>query len=452
MDDKELKELRDKIMSLIDEYYSKFTSLHLKERKEGRAIPYSGAVYDAAEIKNVVDVLLNGRWVHGRYTIMFEARFARFLGVSSAVFVNSGSSANLLAIATLTSPNAPSDFRLRPGDEVITPALTFPTTLNPILIYGLKPVFLDIDINTLNIDVNYLEKAVSERTRAIFIPHTLGNPNDMDVIMEVAEKHNLVVIEDSCDALGSYFGNKLVGTFGAMGTFSFYPAHQISTGEGGMLVTNYSELGFIARSIRDWGRACVMQSCDPHTCGDRECPKSLKSAGIKLYDLPDDYDKRYTYINIGLNLQATEFQAALGVKQLERVEEFCRRRNENFNIIYRELEPFQDLIILPSWHKKAKPCWFAFPITVKQNAPFKRAELLKWLTQHKIDYRLVFAGNILRQPAYRDIPHRVVGTLKNTDVAMENSFFVGVYPGLDSSDALYIAETIKKFLKSKISL
>jgi len=437
-------DIKRDLFDLIEKYYV----LHMKKNfvPGEDFLPYSGSVFDSEELKNVVDVVLSGRFVHGRYTLMFEGKFAKYLGVRNAVFVNSGSSANLLAVASLRAQTTPPEYRVKPGDEVITPALTFPTTLNPVLFFGLKPVFLDVDIATLNIKPELLEKAVGERTRVIFIPHTLGNPNDMDVVLEVAQRHNLLVIEDSCDALGSRFGGRLVGSFGVFGTFSFYPAHQITTGEGGMLVTNIDALAFTARSLRDWGRACVMQSCNPLTCGDSECPKSFKFSGMYKYDLPEDYDKRYTYINVGFNLQATEFQAALGVKQIERVEEFCRRRRENFAILRKELEKFEEYFILPEWHKKSDPCWFAFPITIRDGAPFRRKHILRYLSEKKIDYRLVFAGDITEQPGYHGIEYRTVGGLEATKKAMRDTFFVGVYPGLGPEHMYYIADTIRRFV------
>jgi CDP-6-deoxy-D-xylo-4-hexulose-3-dehydrase len=441
MSDKD--KILDEILHLVERYYE--TAYKAIESKKD-IVSYSGAVFDAEELKSVVEALLNGRLAHGKYTLMFENNFARAIGAKHAIFVNSGSSANLLAIATLSSEQLDDSLKLRPGDEVITPALTFPTTLSPLLIYGLKPVFIDVELSTLNIDLSMLDKAVSERTKAIFVPHTLGNPVDMEFLREFADSHDLLLIEDSCDALGSKFNGKYVGTFGHFGTFSFYPAHQITTGEGGMLVTNDDRLAKTAKSIRDWGRACIMPSCNPLTCGDKECPKSHSFSGKKIYDLPDDYDKRYTYINIGLNVQATELQAAFGLKQLEKLSAFCNTRRRNFKLLMDELEKFDKYFILPTAHPKSEPCWFAFPITLKPNIPFRRSDLLKWLVKNKIDYRLPFAGNILKQPGYKKISYRVVGDLKNTDYAMYNTFFVGVYPGLKEEDIAYVADTIRKFI------
>jgi CDP-6-deoxy-D-xylo-4-hexulose-3-dehydrase len=437
-------EILDEIFRLIDKYYE----LSYKPIRAGKdLIQYSGAVFDSSELKAMVEALLSGRWAHGKYTLAFERTFAELIGVKHAIFVNSGSSANVLAIATFFSDQLPFDMRLRQGDEVITPALTFPTTVSPVILYGLKPVFIDVEIPTYNIDLTALEKAVSNKTKAIFIPHTLGNPVDMNFLVKFAEEHNLVIIEDACDALGSKFDGKYVGTFGEFGTFSFYPAHQITTGEGGMLVTNDDLLAHIARSIRDWGRACVMPSCNPLTCSDKECPKSHKFSGKAPYDLPEDYDKRYTYTNIGYNFQATDIQAALGLKQLEKIEKFCDIRRRNFNILFQELEKYEKFFILPQWHEKSEVCWFAFPITIRQGAPFKRGELLRWLSKNMIDYRLLFAGNILKQPAYKNIDCRIVGELKNTDYIMYNTFFVGIYPRLEEEHILYIANIIAKFVK-----
>lgn len=440
-------DLREEIFNIIKNIF-RLRSLKVKFRPEKDKVRYAGAVYDHEEIINMINAILDGWFSSGKYTYRFQAELARFLGVRRSIMTNSGSSANLLAISALTSPQMRGDLKLKAGDEVLTPALTFPTILNPILQNNLIPVLLDVEIGTYNIQADDLKNAYSEKTKAIFIPHTLGNPNEMDAILDFAEDHNLVVIEDACDALGSKYDGKYVGTFGMFGTFSFYPAHHITTGEGGAVVTDDEELYKIVMSLRDWGRACVMPVCDPLHCPDQACPKSFNyREEYRFGELPEDYDKRYTYINIGYNLKATEIQAAMGLAQLKKLPKFIESRKRNFRILYEEMKRYEDFFILPKSFPKADPCWFAFPLTIKRNAPFKRRDIIHWFTKHNIEVRLLFAGNILRHPAYKNIKYRVAGELKNTDYIMHNTFFIGIYPGIDEEKMNFLLNTFKEFIK-----
>jgi CDP-6-deoxy-D-xylo-4-hexulose-3-dehydrase len=405
-------------------------------------IHYAGRVYDQLEMIAMVDAVLEFWLTMGRYAEEFEEELGKFLGVSEVVFVNSGSSANLLAIATLCSNEL--DGHLEQGDEIITPAVTFPTTVAPLIQNGLIPVFVDCELGTYNLDVSASEKAISERSKAIFVPHTLGNPCEMDRIMGLAEKWGLLVIEDACDALGSRFDGKHVGTFGHLGTLSFYPAHHITTGEGGAVITNDKKLAKIARSIRDWGRACwcAYNTTDPNgACGRR--------FEWKIPGLPDTYDHRYLYTNIGYNLRPTDIQAALGTVQLAKLPNFIEKRKHNFQRLFEGLKQYEEHLILPRWGGRADVSWFAFLITVRPEAPFSRQELVRWLEDARIETRLLFAGNILKQPAYRDMRCRLVGKLENSDLVMRNSFFVGVYPGLDDVRIDYVLEKFEEFLSNQ---
>ncbi|MBC7334185.1 MAG: lipopolysaccharide biosynthesis protein RfbH, partial [Actinobacteria bacterium] len=441
------KELRQKMDELIIKLI-KHRQNNQKFIPGKTKIQYAGAVYDEKEITKMIHAILDGWFSSGKYTLQFENSFARMIGASMAISVNSGSSANLLTIATLFSNRIPKGFKLQPGDEIITTGLSFPTTVNPIIQYNLTPIFVDVELGTYNPSAEDIEDAISPRTRGIFITHTLGNPNEMDYIMELVEDKNLVLIEDSCDALGSKYNGKYVGTFGHFGTFSFYPAHHITTGEGGMVVTNEKLLGDIVKSLRDWGRACIMPICNPSTCGDLECPRSLRSKSKNIFGLPEDYDKRYTYIEIGYNLKMTEIQAAMGLAQLEKLPEFIKLRKRNFKLLYNELMNFEDYFILPEWHKKSDVSWFAFPLTIRKEAPFKRRDIVRWLLQNNIEVKLFFSGNILRHPAYRNIKAKVHKSLQNSDFIMENSFFIGVYPGLTEEKINYIIEKIREFVSN----
>jgi len=440
------KELRDEIFEAIRKIFD------LRSKEEWFTpgvdlVRYAGAVIDENEVRNMVNAILDGWFGISKYARRFQIEFSRFLGVKNTIITNSGSSANLLAISALSSKRL-GDNRLKPGDEVITPALTFPTTLNPIIQNGLIPVFLDVDPETYNVRAEEVKDALSDKTRAIVIPHTLGNPNEMDVLCELSEDHGLYLIEDACDALGSKYDGRYVGSFGEFGTFSFYPAHQITMGEGGALVTNDERLAEIALSLRDWGRACVMSICNPMRCPDRECPKAAYAKKKRNpYGLPDDYDKRYTYVEIGYNFKPTEIQAAMGLAQLEKLPGFIEARRRNFKILYDRFLEYDEFFILPRWLPKSEPCWFAFPLTIREDAPFTRKSLLEWLTKHRVEVKMIFAGNILRHPAYRGIRCRVAGDLKNSDYIMWNSFFLGVYPGLTDEKIGYMLDVIEEFLR-----
>ncbi len=411
----------------------------LYEKKQAEFIPgktmihYAFAIYDHNEVFAVLQSLLSGWLGIGRYANEFEEKFSTFLGVKNCVLTNSGSSANLLAVSALEIPK---------GSEVITPAVTFPTTLNPLIQRGLEPVFLDVNPSTYNINASDLENVVSERTALIMIPHTLGNPNEMDAIMDVAEEHDLCVVEDACDALGSKYDGRFVSTFGNSGTFSFYPAHHMTMGEGGAIVTNDERLMLTVRSLRDWGRACVCPVCKIALDPNAYCP-------LRFTEIPlPDYDRKYTYINIGYNLKPLDLQAAFGLEQLKRLPEFIEARKRNFKELYAELTRYEDYFILPQSLPKADPSWFAFPLTVRDNALFKRKNIVEFLETHKIMTRPLFAGNILKQPAYADIKHKVCGKLENSDRIMKSSFFIGIHPGINEEILDYMIGVFKKFIRS----
>ena len=391
---------------------------------------YSGAVYDKDELLSMISAMLDGWWSGGNYTLEFEKRFADFLGVKHAVSCNSGSSANLLAVSAL---------ELEKGGEVITPATTFPTTLNPIIQCGLIPVFIDVELGSYNINPSLMEKAISDKTKLMMIPHTLGNPSNLEMIVELCSKYRLRLIEDACDALGAKYNGKFVSTWGDAGTFSFYPAHQITTGEGGMVVTDSDELAEKVRGYRDWGRACNCEPCLEVTRKDEGylCPTRLN---FKLEgDIP--YDMRYAYNYIGYNLKMTEIQAAMGLVQLRKLEKYIEIRQENFKTLSECLKGCR-YFILPKGEDKAAPSWFAFPLTIKDNAPFSREQVIRYLEGNGVQTRPIFAGNITRQPAYKGADYRVVGDLNNADKIMKDAFFVGVYPGLSKEDMEFIGGVI----------
>jgi CDP-6-deoxy-D-xylo-4-hexulose-3-dehydrase len=402
-------------------------------------IHYAGRVYGAGELINMVDAVLDFWLTLGRFAGEFVTRLAEVLGIEHVLLVNSGSSANLVAIEALLSREMGSR-RLRPGDEVVVPAVSFPTTIAPLIRGGLIPVLVDCDLGTYNPDLDAVEAAVTDRTRAVVFAHTLGNPVNMTRLMEVARRHDLFVVEDMCDALGSRWDGQSVGTFGDLATLSFYPAHHITLGEGGAVATNSARLTKIARSIRDWGRACwcTAQDTGPNgACGRR--------FDYKVPGLPGTYDHKYLYSNIGYNLKPTDIQAALGVAQLGKLPDFIAARQRNFQRLYDGLKPYEEHLILPTWDPRADVSWFAFPMTVRDEAPFRRRELLQWLEEALIETRLLFAGNIIRQPAYRDITHRTVGELTHSDLVMRGAFFVGVYPGLDDARIDHMLETFAAF-------
>jgi CDP-6-deoxy-D-xylo-4-hexulose-3-dehydrase len=390
-------------------------------------------VFDDQELVHLVDASLDFWLTTGRYAAEFEQRFAEWMGVKHCLLVNSGSSANLVALSALTSPKL-GDKQLKPGDEVITVAAGFPTTVNPIFQNQLVPVFVDVKLPTYDIDIDQLELAVSPRTRAIMIAHTLGNPFNLEAVMAFAEKHDLWLIEDNCDAVGSLYQGKKTGSFGHLATVSFYPAHHITMGEGGAVLTNDTRLKKIVESFRDWGRDCW---CAPGV--DNTCNKRF---GWQLGDLPLGYDHKYTYSHVGYNLKLTDMQAAVGVAQLDKLPEFVTKRQENFNFLYQGLQDLKDVLQLPEASLNSQPSWFGFLISVKENAPFTRNELVQYLEEKRIGTRLLFGGNLLRQPLYQGLNYRVVGELKNTDKVMQSAFWMGLFPGLTEEMLMYVLSTI----------
>jgi CDP-6-deoxy-D-xylo-4-hexulose-3-dehydrase len=388
---------------------------------------------------NLVDASLDFWLTSGRYADEFERKFADFLGLKYCLITNSGSSANLLAISALTSPKL-KERQLKPGDEVITIACGFPTTLNPIIQNNLIPVFVDIKLGTYNIDTSKIEKAISKKTKAIFIAHTLGNPFNLEKILKIAKKCNLWVVEDNCDALGSKYKNKYTGTFGDISTYSFYPAHHITMGEGGAVLTNNFELKKIIASFRDWGRDCWCGPGQDNTCKNR--------FSWQLGKLPKGYDHKYIYSHIGYNLKVTDMQAAVGLAQLQKLPFFIKKRIENFNAIYKILKPYEKYLLLPAIEKNCQPSWFGFPILIKKTAYFTRADIVNYLEKNHIATRMLFGGNLLKQPAYENIKHRVVGNLENTDIVMNDLFWIGVYPGITREKLNYIKKTFNEFFKN----
>ncbi|MFQ5902793.1 MAG: lipopolysaccharide biosynthesis protein RfbH [Candidatus Binatia bacterium] len=399
-------------------------------------ISYAGRVFDEREMVSLVDSALDFWLTLGPYGDLFEKKMRDFFGARDFVLVNSGSSANLLAVGSLMSHDL--EGHLKKGDEVITPAVTFPSTLAPILQNGLIPVFVDAEVETCNINPHLIEEAISPRTRALMIPHTLGNPCDMDIIGDIVRRHHLFLVEDTCDALGSTFRGRLVGTFGDIGTLSFFPAHHITMGEGGGVIMNKARFSKIARSLRDWGRDCWCAPGESNTC--------TKRFGWQLGSLPEGYDHKYIYSHVGYNLKPTDLQAAVGVVQADRIQEFIEKRRQNFLSLYRALEPYQDFIILPRLDPRSQPAWFGFPITVK-NGVSKR-ELVQWLEAAKIETRAIFGGNILRQPGYVNVACRVPGGLIQSDIIMRDTFFIGVYPGLTQDMINFTIERLKSFFSN----
>lgn len=430
-------DLRQQILVLTERYFEE--AFRRKPFTAGESpVPVAGKVLDAADLRNLVDAALDGWLTTGRFAAQFERRFARYFDVRGASLVNSGSSANLLAFSCLTSPRL-EDRRLRPGDEVITVAAGFPTTVNPIIQNRCVPVFIDITLPTYQADAGLLEQALSPRTRAIMIAHTLGNPYDLDRVAAFAKQHGLWLIEDSCDALGATFKGKKVGTFGDLATVSFYPAHHITMGEGGAVVTNSPLLKTLVESFRDWGRDCWCEPGKDNTCGKR--------FDWQLGGLPCGYDHKYTYSHIGYNLKMTDMQAAMGLSQLDKLPGFIAARRQNFQHLYDGLKPLEDVLLLPESTPDAEPSWFGFPIGVRQGASFSRNDLIRELESRKIGTRLLFGGNLTRQPAYKDVEFRVIGDLKNTDYVMNNVFWVGLYPGLTKEMLDSIIDTVTAFVK-----
>ena len=435
------EKLREEILQLVGEY--------ARLRHGARpfvpgetAIPPSGKVFGGEELCNAVDAALDFWLTTGRFNDSFERRLAEFLGLRWAVTTNSGSSANLLAVAALTSPTL-GERALRPGDELITVAAGFPTTVNPALQNGLVPVFVDVDIPTYNARPELIEAAITPRTRAIMLAHTLGNPFDLGAITRIAREHNLWLIEDCCDALGSRYEGRLCGSFGDIGTLSFYPAHHITMGEGGAVFSNNVALKTLVESFRDWGRDCW---CDPGR--DNTCGKRFQ---WQHGTLPAGYDHKYVYSHIGYNLKITDFQAAVGLAQMDRLEGFIAQRRSNFSAMRERLKPFEEFLILPEATPNSEPSWFGFPVTVRPDAPFARLDLLTHYDCAKIGSRLLFGGNLTRQPAYKDAKYRIFGELTNTDVIMNQTFWLGIYPGITTEMMDYVAAQTEAFVKSAVA-
>lgn len=428
--------LRQQIAMLVDEYAS--LALGPQSFVPGQTpVPPSGKTLGSEELKNMVEASLDAWLTTGRFNDEFEKRLAKFIGVSHLITVNSGSSANLVAFSALTSPKL-GERAIKPGDEVIGVAAGFPTTVNPILQFGAVPVFVDVEMGTYNIDAAKVEAAIGSRTKAIMLAHTLGNPFNLDVIVSLCKKYNLWLVEDCCDALGATYKGQHVGTFGDIGTLSFYPAHHITMGEGGAVFTNNPRLRKIAESFRDWGRDCYCAPGKDNTCGQRFCQK--------LGSLPEGYDHKYTYSHLGYNLKISDMQAACGLAQVEKAPSFIRQRKENFAFLKRRLASCEDFLVLPQPTPASDPSWFGFPITIRDEANIRRVELIKYLDQNKVGTRLLFAGNLTRQPYMVDRNFRVSGTLETTDVVMNNTFWIGLHPALSEDMLDYSASKIKESL------
>ena len=433
--------LREQILDLAEQFFNE--QFAAKPFLPGASpVPVSGKVLDAADLRSLIDASLDCWLTTGRFATQFERQLARFFGVRGASLVNSGSSANLCAFSCLTSPRL-KEKQIKPGDEVITVAAGFPTTVNPIIQNGCVPVFMDVTTPTYQADASQLEAALSDRTRAIMIAHTLGNPFDLDLVANFAKKHNLWLVEDSCDALGAKYNGQMVGTFGDLATVSFYPAHHITTGEGGAVVTNNALLKTLAESFRDWGRDCWCEPGKDNTCGKR--------FDWQLGELPCGYDHKYIYSHIGYNLKMTDMQAAVGLSQLQKLPGFIAARQQNFRYLYERLKPFEDVLLLPESTPAAEPSWFGFPIGVREDAPFGRDALVRELESKKIATRLLFAGNLVRQPAYEHVKYRVAADLSRTDYVMRSVFWIGIFPGLSESMLDYMAETIGGFVATQKS-
>ena len=428
--------LREEILNLVRKYYQeKFAEKEFDPSRD--MVHYAGRVFDEQEICNLVDSSLDFFLTANRYAERFEAEFADYLGLSNSLLVNSGSSANLVALTSLTSPKL-GKRRLKPGDEVLTVACGFPTTLNPILQNQLIPVLVDVNLGDYTAIPERLTEAVGPKTKAIMMAHTLGVPFDLDAVMDLVKEHDLWLIEDNCDALGSRYRGKLTGTFGHLGTFSFYPAHHITMGEGGCIATNDNDLARIARSIRDWGRDCYCAGGKNNTCGKR--------FNQQFGTLPFGYDHKYIYSHIGYNLKVTDMQAAIGCAQLQKLEQFIAKRKENFQKLTQILKPCEDRLILPRATENSDPSWFGYVVTVKDQVGFTRNDLTTFLETNRIETRNLFSGNLLCHPAYQNILHRISGDLTNTNLIMNNTFFVGVYPGIDDKRLNHIKAVFDRFM------
>jgi CDP-4-dehydro-6-deoxyglucose reductase, E1 len=431
-----LSDLRSQIADLVEQFAA--ISLAPKPFIPGQSVvPMSGKVLDARELQFMVEASLDGWLTTGRFNAAFEERLAKFLGVKYLITTNSGSSANLVAFSTLTSPRL-GERAINPGDEVIGVAAGFPTTVNPIAQFGAVPVFVDIDLATHNIDATLIEEAIGPKTKAIMLAHSLGNPFNLDVVTMLCKKYGLWLVEDCCDALGSTYDGKLVGTFGDIGTLSFYPAHHITMGEGGAVFTNNPELKLIAESFRDWGRDCYCAPGKDNTCTKRFC--------WKLGDLPQGYDHKYTYSHMGYNLKISDMQAACGLGQLDKLEGFIAARKANFEYLKERLQSCVEFFHLPVATPKSSPSWFGFPLVLKTDSGIKRVDLLNYLDQNKIGARLLFAGNLIRQPYMIGRKYRVSGSLERTDIVMNQTFWLGVWPGLKQQQLEYMAGHLETFL------
>jgi CDP-4-dehydro-6-deoxyglucose reductase, E1 len=428
---------RKEVLKAVRKYYQETKKRDPYVRGKS-LINYAGRIYDDTELVNLVDASLDFWLTAGRYAQEFEQKLADFLKVKYTLLTNSGSSANLLAISALTSPLL-KEKQLKPGDEVITTACGFPTTLNPIIQNNLVPVFIDVELGTYNIRTELLAKALSKKTKAIFVPHTLGNPVNIEAIVRFARKHNLWLVEDNCDALGSKYKGKFTGTFGHIATFSFYPAHHITMGEGGALATNDPLLRRLILSFRDWGRDCWCEPGHDDTCKRR--------FSWQLGKLPFGYDHKYTYSHIGYNLKVTDMQAAIGVAQLEKLPAFIKARQDNFASLTKLFKKYEPYFILPQATRQSEPSWFGYPVLVKEKAPFTRADIVNHLEENKIATRMLFGGNLTKQPAYEGIKYRVAGKLDNTDLVMNNLFWIGVYPGITKDKLAHIAGTVSEFME-----
>ena len=436
MDSKE--SLKNQILELSKKFFDKY---HTKnDFKPGEDyIPYAQRVYDFNEGNNLIESALDFWLTSGRFAKEFETNFAKFLGVRSSILTNSGSSANLLSMSSLTSDKL-GEKKLTPGDEVIAVAAGFPTTVNPIYQNNLVPVYCDIELKTNNINTNDLEKALSKKTKAIFLAHTIGNPFNLDIVMKFANENNLWVIEDNCDALGSLWEGKPTGTFGDLSTQSFYPPHHMTMGEGGLVSTSRPKLKKIVESFRDWGRDCWCESGQDNSCGKR--------FDWNLGDLPHGYDHKYMYSHIGYNLKVTDMQASIGLAQLDKLNSFVSKRKFNHQRYYNAFKKYENFFILPEKHKKADPSWFGFIVTLREDAPFTRNEIVQYLEKSKIATRMLFGGNLTLQPAYKNLNHRIISDLKNTNYVMNNSFWIGVYPGITNSMSDYVIECFDNFLST----
>lgn len=433
----DILKIKKDILDLVNSY----SDINFKQKDfipDISEVPVSGKVIGALELRNMVEASLDGWLTTGRFNEQFEKKLANFLGVKCLLTVNSGSSANLIAFSTLTSPKL-KERSIQKGDEIISVAAGFPTTVNPIIQFGAIPVFVDVKIPTYNIDENLVEEALTEKTKAIMLAHTLGNPFNVKKIKEICDKYNLWLIEDSCDALGSKYNNQNVGTFGDLATLSFYPAHHITMGEGGAVFTNSKKLERIAESFRDWGRDCYCEPGKDNTCNKR--------FSWQLGDLPYGYDHKYTYSHLGYNMKITDMQAACGLAQLDRLIEFIDKRKNNFNYLYKNLKNLEEFLILPEAEKHSDPSWFGFPLFLKKSNKYNRNDLVRYLSLNKIGTRLLFAGNLTKQPYMKNMTFKVHDSLKNTDLILKNTFWVGLYPGLSLKHLEYTVDKIKNFFK-----